>query len=252
MRPFDAIVFDLGSTLIYFDGDWHDVLREGRQAVLRSLRAAGLKLDDGVFLSLLEARLQSYFTQRDDDCIEYTTASILRALLAELGHTQVPDAVVSAALEAMYAVSQAHWHPEPDAEPTLRALQGQGYRLGMISNAGDDADVQRLVDRAGLRPFFEVILTSAAQGIRKPDPRIFHTALDILGAEPARAAMVGDSLEADILGAQRTGMSTIWITRRAAIPGNATQANPIQPDASISVLSELPDMLRSLPRRGQG
>jgi 2-haloalkanoic acid dehalogenase type II len=146
----------------------------------------------------------------------------------------------------MYAVTQKFWKPEPDAHATLEQLRQEGYRLGLISNASDDADVQALVDNAGLRDYFEVILTSAAQGIRKPNPQIFWTALDSLDVLPAQAAMVGDTLGADILGAQNAGIFSIWVTRRAATPANLAHADTIIPDARIDSLSSLPDLLNRL------
>jgi FMN phosphatase YigB (HAD superfamily) len=116
----------------------------------------------------------------------------------------------------------------------------------MISNARDDRDVQALVDKAGIRNYFTIIVTSAAQGIRKPNPRIFHTVLDQMGIPPAHAAMVGDTLGADILGAQYAGVYSIWITRRAELPSNRAHQDTIQPDAAISTLVELPALLDKL------
>ena len=118
----------------------------------------------------------------------------------------------------MYQVSEAYWHMEAETLPALDDLRRQGYRLGLISNAADDANVQRLVDKAGLRPYFDVILTSAAQGIRKPHPRIFYTAPETWPAIPAQAVMVGDTLSADIQGAKNLGIYSVWVTRRVALP----------------------------------
>jgi HAD superfamily hydrolase (TIGR01509 family) len=146
----------------------------------------------------------------------------------------------------MYAVSQSHWQPDPETLPTLRKLQEQGYRLGIISNAGDDTDVQALVDKAQIRPLCDFVLTSAAVGIRKPNPRIFHMGLDQWGARPEQAVMVGDTLGADILGAQNAQIYAVWLTRWADTPGNHAHADTIQPDASIRSLASLPALLQSL------
>jgi FMN phosphatase YigB (HAD superfamily) len=106
------------------------------------------------------------------------------------------------------------------------------------------------VDKAGLRSYFQVILSSASLGIRKPNPSIFRAVLERLGVSPAQAVMVGDSLGADILGAHNAGMRAIWITRRAATPANRAHEDTIRPDAIISTLSELPALLSGgLPRR---
>jgi putative hydrolase of the HAD superfamily len=106
-----------------------------------------------------------------------------------------------------------------------------------------------LVDEAELRPYFEVILSSAALGIRKPHPRIFEIALEALETQPSRAAMIGDTLGADILGANNAGMFSIWVTRRADVPANRAHSDTIKPDAVIRALGELPDLLEKLEKQ---
>jgi HAD superfamily hydrolase (TIGR01662 family) len=154
----------------------------------------------------------------------------------------------------MYSVSQEHWLPEEEAVPVLENLREQGYRLAAISNAADDGDVQALVDKAGIRPYFEVILSSATAGIRKPNPRIFQIVLDHMQVEPGRAAMVGDTLGADILGGINAGIFTIWITRRADKTANRAHLDTIQPDAVIENLDDLLILLQNSLRsnRPQG
>ena len=246
---FEAILFDLGSTLIYFDANWREILPASDAALMLGLKNAGLELDEAPFLASFRSQLDAYFTERDTEFIEYTTAYILRRVLADFGFPDVPDAVVRAALVDMYAVTQTYWKPEPDAHATLDTLRRKGYLLGLISNASDDADVQALVDNAGLRPYFELILTSAGEGIRKPNPQIFWTALETFDILPSRAAMVGDTLGADILGAQNAGLFSIWLTRRADTPANLAHADTIRPDATIHSLSELPGLLNRLDGR---
>jgi FMN phosphatase YigB (HAD superfamily) len=119
-----------------------------------------------------------------------------------------------------------------------------GYRLGMISNAADDENVQELVDKGQLRPYFEFILSSAACGIRKPDPHIFQLALEHFRVPPEKTVMVGDTLEADILGANQLGIYSIWIPRHAENPPEGEL--PIQPQAVVPSLSELPKLLEEL------
>ena len=150
-------------------------------------------------------------------------------------------------MEAMYAITQENWYPEKDAGPTLRKLRERGCRLGLISNAADDENVQALVDKAGLRDEFELILSSAACGIRKPDERIFHLALEQLKVPPEKSAMIGDTLEADVLGANRMGMYSIWINRRAELPPDGPLE--IQPQAVIASLSALPGLFDEMTRK---
>jgi len=242
---FEAILFDLGSTLIYFDGNWTETLPESNAKLLRSLQASGIELGT-IFVDRFRAQLQAYYADRDTDFIEYTTTYVLRDVLAGFGYDSVPDPVIRDALAAMFAVTQRYWKSEADTHSTLEILRQRGYRLGLISNAGDDADVQTLLDRSDLRRYFDVILTSAGEGIRKPNPKIFWKALDSLGTLPANAAMIGDKLGADILGAKNTGIYSIWITRRADMPDNRAHIKTIQPDATIASLGELPPLLSRL------
>lgn len=246
MPVFDALVFDGGGTLYHFEGDWPAVYRQANAELAASLRASGLELDENSFLEQFSARLEAYHAERDSEFIEYTTAYVLHTLLAEHGYPDVPDEVIASSLKAMYRVSQAHWHAEADAAPTLEALRASGYRLGLLSNAADDADVQSLVDKSRLRPFFDRVLTSAEAGIRKPHPHIFRKMLAVWDFPPERVAMIGDTLGADILGAQNIGMFAIWITRRADTAANRAHADTISPDASIGTLSELPSLLTDL------
>jgi putative hydrolase of the HAD superfamily len=147
----------------------------------------------------------------------------------------------------MYAVTQSCWKVELDTHSTLTTLQETGYRLGIISNAGDDWDVQVLIDNAGIRTFFEYINTSAAAGIRKPHPKIFQMAFDAMKISPNRAVMVGDTLGADILGAKNMGMHNVWITRRASKSANLAHQDTILPDRTITNLPELPILLENWP-----
>ena len=240
---FPVVLFDLGSTLIYFSGNWPEVMQQGQKALVQTLLHAGLKLDATPFTTELRATLDQYFSSRDDELIEHTTSVILQDLLSKRGCSSIPDFLLQNALQAMYQVSEACWHVETETHQGLSELRSQGYRLGLISNAADDANVQRLVDKAALRPYFDVILTSAALGIRKPHPRIFYAALETWQVVPAQAVMVGDTLSADIQGAKKLGIFSVWVTRRAVhaddLPADSW------PDAIVENVGELPDFLSS-------
>ena len=243
MRKFDTLFFDLGGTLIYFDGEWGEVTNQANSALVKHMKVAGLKLDFDAFLDDFMTRLGKYFKSRDTEYIEHTTGSILHETLVEWCKSQVTQELVDSALRAMYKISQSHWKVEEDAHQTLRLLQEQGYRMAILSNAANDDDVQTLVDNAQLRPYFEFVLSSAAVGIRKPDPRIFNRGLELLVAQKSRSAMVGDTLEADVFGAQQAGLYSIWITRRADNLDNRIYANSVIPDLTIKTLAELPGRL---------
>ncbi|MEN4010576.1 MAG: HAD family hydrolase [Chloroflexota bacterium] len=239
-----VVLFDLGSTLIYFAASWQEVIPRASLALAENLIQHGLPLRRESFVAAFLRRIQEYYLQRESEFIEYTTLSVLRDLLAEQGYPAVEPFALRRALDCFYAVSQAHWQVEDDAHPALQALRRAGYRLGMISNAGDALDVHALIDNAALRDYFDLILISAELGIRKPHPRIFRVALDHFQVNPRQAVMVGDTLGADVLGANGVGMASIWITRRAATPDNRDHLDTIQPSAVVATLAEIPAVLQ--------
>jgi HAD superfamily hydrolase (TIGR01549 family) len=100
-----------------------------------------------------------------------------------------------------------------DTISTLATLKARRYALGIVSNRhyGGDQFIDDLRQMGLLAYFdFRYLAISADLTYRKPHPAVFHHALDGLGYPPTAAAMVGDNLLADVLGAQRLGMFAIW------------------------------------------
>lgn len=235
-------LFDLGSTLIYFDADWKTVMLEAVHVLHRKLLAMGFDLDETFPLRYREISRENY-RWRDEELVETPAPAVFRKVMAGYGCSELSDEQVREALAALYAVSQAHWQAEDDALPTLRSLRQAGLRIGLVSNAGYDEDIQVLIDKAGLRESLDFIVSSAACGVRKPHPRIFELALDALRADPRETVMVGDFLEADILGANRLGMGSVWITRRIDLAAAQGARERIEPRHTIAALAELPALI---------
>src|SRR2546428_3177911 len=107
------------------------------------------------------------------------------------------------------------------------------------------ADHEFLLDnpqRDGLR--FDAVVPSESAQTYKPRPRIFEAALESLRVRPNDVIHVGDSLLADIEGASRLGMRTVWVNRAALRRGPADPA----PDAEARDLNELPAIIERLSR----
>ena len=188
--------------------------------------------------------LNNYYDQRNIDLIELGAHAVLREFLRSKGFENICDTVLRQALDAMYAITQTNWYIEDNTIQILDELNHRGYQLGLISNAADDRDVQQLIDRMLLRPYFDFILTSAACSRRKPHPLMFQLALKHFSVRPEQTAMVGDTLAADIAGAENLGIYSIWITRRTQLPSDGEL--PIQPQAIISNLTQLQHLLMDL------
>src|ERR1700690_1085993 len=228
-----VVIFDLGRTLIYDQESWHPYYQRANIVLLESLQKAGLHFDISTFFHAHRGLLDLYYPRRGDDVEEETTAVFLKQLLEEQGNQNIRDEIIAEGLRAMYAVTQENWLVEEDAIQTLQTLKENGFRIGLISNAGDDENTQTLIDKGGLRPYLEFIISSAASGKRKPHPAIFESALNHFQVNANQAVMVGDLLETDILGAHKVGMKSIWITRRAIKTANKIK---VKPDAVVSTL----------------
>ena len=239
----NGVIFDLGSTLIEFRGDWGDILRRMSSDLIAYLRGHGFTVDFEEFDRRYQEVVDQFYTRGQQDWIEYTAEYTLRYVLAEFGYPEVSDQVLKDGLAAAYAQGELLWQPFGDAYRTLDELKERGYKIGLISNARDAANVERLIDNARLRPWLDPIVISANVGVRKPNPRIFKIVLDYWQLPPDRAVMVGDMLGADILGAHNAGMRGVWATMQTEREANAAHGHTIVPDATIDSLSELPALL---------
>jgi HAD superfamily hydrolase (TIGR01509 family) len=127
-------------------------------------------------------------------------------VLTEAGVTV--DAATAAALAELSTYHQTHnlWETVPDEVlPSLAALRAAGMRLVVLSNA--NGTLHRAFDRLGLANSFDVIFDSYREGVEKPDPRFFQTALERSGADAATTMHVGDLYHVDVAGARAAGLT---------------------------------------------
>jgi len=103
-----------------------------------------------------------------------------------------------------------------DVLPVLGELRGKGLKLGLVSNGG--REISDFVAHHRLE--VDCAVASRAHGWIKPHESIFLAALELIGIDPADAAMVGDSVEDDIEGAAALGMRTVLIDREGHHTGD--------------------------------
>ena len=240
-------IFDLGSTLIRFDGDWPILLQESLDLLIDQLQEDGLDFDRSDFRSAFERALEAYDHQRQSNQLERSTASLLQETLSPFGCEEISPDILGRGLKRFYSVSETHWQPMPALHTVLDELQDEGRLLGLISNAGDAENVQRLIDKVEIRDYFDPIIISAALGIRKPDPRLFEMVLDQWQVNPESIVMIGDRLEADILGAQNAGIHQIWLKPEAEV----SATTKIIPEKVTGKLVDIPGLIREFETKGQ-
>jgi putative hydrolase of the HAD superfamily len=99
------------------------------------------------------------------------------------------------------------------------------YEMHIITNGFEE--VQKVkIERSGLGKYFKNVITSEMAGYKKPDPKIFHYSMQLAESTTANSLMVGDSLEADILGSKNSGMPQVFF-------------NPEKIDHNVEVTHEI-------------
>lgn len=129
--------------------------------------------------------------------------------------------------------------PSPYVRRALRRL-AHAHALGVITN-GNGKIQRRKFDELALSQQFDAFIASDDVGWRKPEPEIFHLALERLSVSPLEAAYVGDHPLWDIGGARNAGLHGIWYN-----PGHRELPDGITPDATIHTFADLPDVIRAL------
>jgi len=241
-----GVIFDLGSTLIRFEGDWPILLQDSLDLLIDQLQEDGLDFDRSEFRSAFELALEANDLQRQSSQLERSTSSLLHETLNIFGYDEISPNIIGRGLKRFYGVSETHWQPMPALHEVLDELREEGRMLGIISNAGDVGNVQRLIDKVNIRNYFDPIIISAAIGIRKPDPGLFEMVLDQWHVNPEAVVMIGDRLEADILGAQAAGLHQIWIKPEA----EASDATRITPEKIAETLVDIPGLIREFETKG--
>ncbi|MFM2313718.1 MAG: hypothetical protein RLZZ04_2994 [Cyanobacteriota bacterium] len=130
---------------------------------------------------------------------------------------------------------QFHCVPFQFLTEMLNELKEQGYLLGIITN-GRSQFQARAIDGLEIREYFDVILISEVEQVRKPQVEIFQCAMNRLEVSASDSIFVGEHPEADIVGAKGAMMKTIW-------KRNLFWTEPKEADAIVDELSEISGIL---------
>jgi HAD superfamily hydrolase (TIGR01549 family) len=251
----DGILFDLGDTLLDFgEVDVATIFESAARQTYDYLTGLGVEMPS--FASYHRRQywavrwhvVKSRLTRR-----EFNALDLIVALTARLGRK----------LTAKQAEELAWlWYKplgdcavvEDGARDMLAGFREAGLKLGLVSNTfipGETLD--RHLRMVGLLALLPVRIYSCDVRYRKPNVRIFQAALEAAGLEAKHAFFVGDSLRADILGANRAGLISVLKD-----PHGRHAGSRIRPRHRIRRLAELPGLLEAyetpaaLPPAGGG
>jgi putative hydrolase of the HAD superfamily len=130
---------------------------------------------------------------------------------------------------------QFHCVPFIGLVEMLDTLNQQGYQLGIITNGRGEFQANA-ISGLGIQAYFDAILISELEQVRKPEVEIFNRAITRLGGTAQNSVFVGDNPQADIMGAKNAHLRTIW--KRSPLWQEAAAA-----DATIDELMEIPAIL---------
>jgi HAD superfamily hydrolase (TIGR01509 family) len=235
----EAVLFDGDQTL----WDFERVMREALLRTAAELRAAR----PGPFADALgwEDLQEDRAVAADEHPDEWSLAelrvhgfarTLARRRAAEGGNEAADDVLARELGESYFMHRDSDPALFPDTIPALDALRAD-YRLGLLSNGS------RLPETVGLSPYFESVVFAQDHRVAKPDKGIFEVVERQLGVGPQACVLVGDHPVNDVAGAHRAGWRSVWLDRDGAVlfPDDGPR-----PDAVVTRLTELPDVLRRL------
>ncbi|MDM8528564.1 HAD family hydrolase [Anaerolineales bacterium HSG24] len=239
-----GIIFDLGSTLIRFSGDWKITDQTGAEAMSNWFKKKRIKHDQKAFVDAFLSERAAGFVVAQQTDMEVTTTASLEKTIKKMNMSDQAVPLISDAIKIYLEAESKSWFCYDDTIPTLKMLKRQGYFMGLYSNAMDDPFVQRLVNQYRLRPLLSPTFSSAGLGWRKPKAEPFQLIAERWEIPTNEIVVVGDNLRTDILGAQNAGMAGILITKNEA--ASNVDYRHIKPTITIPSLATLPGVLGKL------
>lgn len=195
-----AILLDAGNTVVFLD---HQALAEIVTARGHEVDAATLAARQREATERYAARLKEGAGHEDGWRI------LMKSLIALAG---VSEEDLEASVDAIRAEHDRFnlWRRVPDdVREALQRFRASGRPVAIVSNS--EGQLDRLFARTELTDMFDLVVDSAIEGVRKPDPELFRRALSRLGLPPDNCIYAGDIPDVDVVGARAAGLSPVLI-----------------------------------------
>lgn len=240
MVKIKGILFDLGNTVLDFgEVDTLELFEQGGRLAYGFLKDLGQPAPPfkTFYRRQLRAVRWAYFKSRLIGR-EFNSLDVLRRLSRSMGQSLNDGQMVELAW-LWYQPLSEQASVEPGLGEVLDGLVSGGIRLAVISNTFvPGAVLDRHLQKLDLLRRFPDRIYSCDCGYRKPDERIFRLALERLGLAPEEAMLVGDTLQADVAGANRAGIVSVLKD-----PSGTRRSRRIVPAHRIGSLRQLPEVV---------
>ena len=232
--PIKAVLFDMFDTLVIIEKN-HAFYSPSLKRAHRFLVTNGVDVRFNVFRDAYIKARDALYGEADAKLEEPHFNCRISNALESLGYLDVKHEVIAGTTNEFCEEFMKYVCIDDHTKSALEKLHGK-YKLGIVSNFAIPECVDKLLTKHGLEAFFDVVVVSGAVNKRKPSPEIFERALEKLGVNAEETVFVGDTVDADVIGAKAAGMKAVFIERR--VQEDAEQACPNQTIKSLSELLE--------------
>ena len=190
-----AIIFDLDNTLL----DFVKMKQFAVKAAITAMIEAGLNVDEEkAYQDIFDLYVEKGWENQQvfDDYLNQTVGKVSNKILA-------------AGIVSYRRAREATLLVYPNVNKTLIELIKMGIQLSVVSDAPSREAWMRLY-YLNLHHVFDPVLTFDDTGVRKPSPKPFEMALEIMKSTPDEVLMIGDWPERDVVGAKQIGIKTIF------------------------------------------
>ncbi|MGV8118478.1 MAG: HAD family hydrolase [Candidatus Xenobiia bacterium LiM19] len=240
-----GILFDINGTLTDIKTD------EGNEEIYRAiahvLTYQGISLHRGEVKDLYFKIMRRQREERGEEHPEFDAVAIFREILDSnssdftAGLPEAKREYLPLFLAELYrGVSRERLRIYPDVKEVLDEMQHR-YILGIVTDAQSAYAIPEL-QAVGIAEYFDTIVVSGDFGYRKPDPRLYRTALENLELVPEHTVFVGNDMYHDVYGAQQVGMKAVLFMTEYG----DKEREGVKADYVIRRFSELPKAIRFL------
>ncbi len=223
---YQAIIFDLFGTLIPNSTDNNDWMTE-MAAILSAPESDFARVWNDAFKKRMTGEFYLF-----QDCVAHCCR--------ELNLQVTQEQIKRAANIRFKTTRQQVLTPQPNAVETISLLKFKGHKIGLLSNCSTETII--LWEETPFAGIIDITVFSCAVGLMKPDPRIYHLALEKLQVKPGECLYVADGMEEELKAAAKVGMTPV----RISFP-HANKNDPYLEDwhgATITSLQEVLDLVK--------
>ena len=202
MKKIEHVFFDLDHTLWDFE-------KNSALTFQKIFKEVGLQLDFELFLqTYIPINLEYWRLYREEKISKKDLRYSRLKKAFDAIDVMVEDDLINK-LSVLYIDNLPNFNHLFDGTTEILDYLSSKYTLHIITNGFEEVQSKKL-KQSGIQPFFEQVITSESVGVKKPNPKVFNYALETANASIDNSIMIGDSFEADILGADAVGLDTIF------------------------------------------